>query len=377
MGREAPLSIAGWYSLGSSDDSRSLQDRWEVEPFRALGDGVVNRIRDGRPLEDLGLPTHHGRTDLRGLSFPRPRVLASSPLKVEGIGIPLRLERTEPRLVVKRRDLRHIDLSYGNASETSWHSCSFDDVLFTGACLRDVTFWSCRFQNCTFEGADLREAVLGGVAGSEPNEYARVSFVRADLRKSTHLYPLYRDCDFSNANLDDVRFDASRFTRCKFSGRLNGVWFWGRYEIPHPADVPYFAKRGIDPRSIVNPMEDVDFSDASLENCMFIFGIDLSRCRFPQDGAHIVLKDCLRTFDQMEQEIRASWTDPNRSEALGFLRREREDPRKAGQSIAVFHPEAWMRFEGPMKHLTTREREVLLDVTRWMKPFFELMRKYA
>jgi len=101
----------------------------------------------------------------------------------------------------------------------------------------------------------------------------------ADLRDTSYGYPLFVDCSFENANLDAVDFGGSRFVRCRFSGRMFQVWFHGWYSNPHPSDEELFARTGTDPKTIKNPMDGVEFTDAILEDCMFVDGIDLSRGR--------------------------------------------------------------------------------------------------
>src|SRR5207244_1509307 len=132
--------------------------------------------------------------------------------------------------------------------------------LFQSAVMLQDYFTTCRFEEVSFERADLRDTVISGPAGTDPCEYRRVSFARADLRHTFYGYPLFEDCDFSHSKFAGIHFDGSRFIRCKFAGKMGETWFFGWYPPIHEADKEWFVRRGIDPTSFRNTMEDIDFT---------------------------------------------------------------------------------------------------------------------
>jgi hypothetical protein len=104
-----------------------------------------------------------------------------------------------------------------------------------------------------------------------------VDFSRADFRGVVSTLATFVDCDFSHARLIKLNFGGSRFIRCRFAGELREVEFADRaFESPSEA--------------LPNPMEDVDFSDATLDYVEFQ-KLDLERVRFPADADHLVLED--------------------------------------------------------------------------------------
>jgi len=243
----------------------------------------------------------------------------------------------------------------------------FSDVLFRGAAVRHCHFTDCRFFDVSFEDADLREASLGGYAGSPPSEYRRSYFVGTEMRETSYGYPYFEDCKFVRAKLDKVDFQGARFSKCTFEGKLREVWFRGWYSHPHPADQEHFARVGIDPHSIRNPMDGVDFTRAQLDDVMFVDEIDLSRCKFPEDGYHILLEDRLRVYDEVMRTVAETWSEPSKSEALAFVRRFRDRQDKSAQRIDVVNRQSFE--ENPY----VRRR----GNPSWLPAFFDVLQQVA
>ena len=261
-------------------------------------------------------------------------------------------------------NLKATDLSYASLPNVSWWDCHFTNTLCRGADVRGSGMTNCTFLDVDFDDADLRGSMIGGCEEGAFTEYTRCSFRRTDLRETIYEYPTFADCDFSNAKLGAVDFGWSRFTRCRFAGRLKGVWFRGTAAWASISDLERYRSQGIDPSSIVNRMEDVDFTEAYLDDVSFTQGIDLSTCKFPVGQGHIIVKDRHRTFAEMEDTIRASWHEPARSEALRALDIFTKDRAKKGQQMDV---------------INRRSYEPLLESEGrdWGVDFFDLMEKAA
>jgi hypothetical protein len=140
----------------------------------------------------------------------------------------------------------------------------------------------------------MRDAVLGAWYQGHGDVYRNVSFVRADLRSIVCDSATFVDCDFSFARIANVDFGSSGFIRCRFAGELRDVIFWDRgFETGKP-----------DP----NPMEDVDFSKATLRFVEFR-RLNLDRVVLPSSPDHIivrgyrcVLEHAMRELDQDPSE---------------------------------------------------------------------------
>jgi hypothetical protein len=260
-----------------------------------------------------------------------------------------------------------VDLSFAVLDLTDWQTTTFRDVLLRGASVRRCHFTDCRFFDVDFEDADLRETSLGGFASSPPSEYRRTYFVATDMRETSYGYACFEDCKFVRPELDKVDFEGSRFSKCTFEGRLSEVWFRGWYSHPHPADQEYFARVGIDPRSVRNPMDGVDFSKARLDDVMFVDEIDLSRCKFPDDVHHILLGDRLRIYDEVMRTVAETWSEPSKSEALAFVRRFRDRPDKSAQRMDIINRQSLE--ENP--YVGRRANP------SWLPEFFDLLQRVA
>jgi hypothetical protein len=187
------------------------------------------------------------------------------------------------------------------------------------------------------------------------------------MRDSSYGFAYFEDCRFVNAKLDKVDFQGARFSKCTFEGKLGEAWFRGWYSHPHPADLEYFARVGIDPRSIRNPMDGVDFSKAHLDDVMFVDEIDLSRCMFPEDGHHILLEDRIGIYDEVMRTVAETWSEPSRSEALTFVRRFRDRPDKSAQRIDVVNRQTFE--ENP--YVGQRGNP------SWLPAFFDVLQQVA
>ena len=59
-------------------------------------------------------------------------------------------------------------------------------------------------------------------------------------------------------------------------------------------------------------MDGVDFTKCQLDDVMFVDEIELSRCKFPEDGNHILLEDRLKTYDEVMRTVADSWSEPSK-----------------------------------------------------------------
>ena len=254
----------------------------------SLAATVVSRLAAGRPLIGLGLRTVEGRWDLRGLRFPEadrrpgPEVAGFE----TGLVNPVRMRNVElDSLDFSGAVWRGLSLTTARVT-----NCVFDDADFSGLNVQGV-----QFIDCSFRGADVRDASLCGnpryfVGWRRLTSWTRVDFTGSDLRGTAHLAERYVDCDFSNARLDRVDFDAARHTRSRFSGRLEEVEFSR-------------TSRWLMWRGSVNTMFGVDFSRADLVDCGF-WALDLAHAVLPVTAQHAVFAPKVAVAKRVLQLLR-------------------------------------------------------------------------
>ena len=318
-------------------DQSALSERWSANPMRQAGKDALDRLRRGLAPNAARLPVVNGLADLRGFQFPSPVVLN----EISGSAGPLsgrdRVQRIKGRETLHRITLADVDFSFAKVGGTFWENCTFERVKFREADLRSVRFAACNFKDVDFDQSNMENTYHGTTINSTNGTYERVTFRASNLVRSVYSSPRFSNCDFSRARLDGVDFRGSRFERCKFAGRLNQVWFRGRFPDASPGEQEALRRTGIDPASLVNPMHQVDFSDAVLDDCMFVNGIDLSTCRFSNDGVHIVIRNRTATFRELEDRISRTWSEPSRSAALRLCQRLSSRQDKVGQAMDVIN----------------------------------------
>ncbi|MGW9198546.1 pentapeptide repeat-containing protein [Micromonospora chersina] len=230
----------------------SLKRRWRSDAGQELALAVQGAIRDNRPLDGLGLAEVNGRVDLRFIPLAAEFALLS--------GV----------------HLESLDLSGAMASNLRLVDSEIRDCVFGSAECRYWHLQNTLVRDCSFTRADLRDSTLGEWRNGRGNRYSRTNFAFARLQRSTTRAAIYEDCDFSNAQLDKVNFWQSTVIRCRFAGKLRDVIFDGRNLGEGKPDI--------------NPMQDVDFSEAHFDGCEFR-GVNFASIRLPPDPDLLLVKD--------------------------------------------------------------------------------------
>lgn len=286
-----------------------LVQRWQTEEGQRWRKQVIRRLQKRKDLSKQPfLQRHQGRWDLRGLDFSR------KPWHRFTTEVEITSEYKAPftfafggKYTFKRTSFRDIDFSYANLGQANLERCHFENVLFHHTNYIGVRDSRCTFHQVDFYKADMRGATLG-LHGAR---YEDVSFRRADMRRVSCYRGYFIKCDFSEARIEEVNFNASHFINCTFKGPLRGVWFRGYYAIPQ--DEKTFGK------TEPNPMENVDFSEATLWDVMFSDGCDLSKVIIPQDGEHFLFHRWPQVLARAKEEVERNWEGVFKQEALGFL----------------------------------------------------------
>ena len=347
-------------------DQSAFSERWSANPMRQAGEDALDRLTRGIAPNAARLPVVNGLIDLRGFQFPSPVVLSEISGSHGRLSGRNRVQRIEGRLTLRNITLADIDFSLAKVAGTFWENCTFERVRFRDSDLRGVRFAACNFSDVDFDRSNMEKTYHGTTLDSTNGTYEGVTFRASNLIGSTYSSPLFSNCDFSSARLDGVDFRGSRFERCKFAGRLFQVWFRGRFPDASPGEVEALRRTGVDPASLVNPMHQIDFWDAVLDDCMFVSGIDLSTCRFSNDGVHIVIRNRTETFRELEDRISGTWSEPDRSAALRLCQRLSSRQDKVGQAMDVINRQT---FGAP---LTGKA-----ESRPWLRSFLDLLQQLA
>jgi uncharacterized protein YjbI with pentapeptide repeats len=239
-----------------------LNDRWRTADGTSVAEEAVARLVAGRPLDGLGLGSHQGRVDLRGLPAPMPS----------------RLRRFEDRgwfvevlgqlITFRGAQLEGLDLSGAQLQSFRFFGSKIADCRLEQANCQDWRLWDTQMTDCDFERANLRDAALGTWLEGRRNSWRRIGFTGADFRVAEPLEAVFEECDFSGAKIAGVQFRQCEFTRCRFAGALKDVLLDGRDLPPDRPGPPQ--------------MSEVDFSAAMFRDVEFQ-GYDLENVTLPAD----------------------------------------------------------------------------------------------
>lgn len=299
---------------------QQLRQRWHERDGRQLAVAVLDRLRLGATLDDLGLAEHEGRTDLRGLAVPTPRsvrhlVAGRSAVEQQAGFFELSHARWE------RLDLSHAVLDGLQAERLRAADCRFDH-----ASMRHVRLWATEIEACSFDQATFRGAGLGAWSRGGPNRFERCTLREADLRGAACSAAIFEDCDFSRARLDKVDFGATRFDRCRFAGELREVMFNRSY--------PVNTGRGLEQLDLGNELRDCDFTEAVLLWTDFR-QLDLRTVTLPRDSDLIIVRNYACVLDRLLSSL-----DGERSPVALALRGLLENDRKwlhPDREVGLFH----------------------------------------
>jgi uncharacterized protein YjbI with pentapeptide repeats len=248
----------------------SLVTRWKTTGDQQLVQKILERLLSGKPLTDLGLGEHEGRVDLRGLPALGPQALnafESAGWIVKELGGLLKVEDAR---------LENLDLSGARLDGVRFIRSTIKNCRFDQAHCQDWRLWAVDVTDSSFVGADLRNAVLGAWYDGRGNVYRNIDFSGANLRSIVCPAGTFIDCDFGTAQIVKVDFQSSSFIRCRYAGLLREVIYYDRgFNTGKP-----------DP----NPMEDVDFSEAELRMVEFR-RLNLDRVKFPRSVDHLVVRN--------------------------------------------------------------------------------------
>jgi uncharacterized protein YjbI with pentapeptide repeats len=312
-------------------DDRTHLIRWRDPAGMRLAARVLDRIRTGRPFDDLPVGRYDGRVDLRGFTPPDPQVIGAD----DGAG-----------LAFHGVTLVGVDLTGARLESARFFDTTLRDCRFDRARCPDWAGWNLTVEDCTFTGAQLRGSALGTWYQESGNRFHRVDFRAADLRDIACEAASFTDCDFSGARLDTVEFRGCVFVRCRFGGVLDEVRF--RAQPPDGADT--------------GRLDEVDFSAAILRWVEFR-GLSLDHVTLPpEDQEHVVV----RNYPHVVRSVVDRLADDHRPEVRRLRSRMQVELRRLDDDREVG---LWHRDElGETPEQQDRARALLHEVERECAP---------
>jgi uncharacterized protein YjbI with pentapeptide repeats len=173
----------------------------------------------------------------------------------------------------------------------------FDRASFSAVDFSGQRFASFQATGSTFESCDFSGSVIeSGVLGHRPSaRFIRCNFTEADLRLVAPQFARFEGCTFADTRIDGWNCICSEFVECVFRGRIIGVTFSGQ---------PWgFCKPYVPGSRAVNEFRSNDFRQATLEECSFLGGIELSDNQFPDSPEYIVIRDLAKAIDRARARL--------------------------------------------------------------------------
>lgn len=287
---------------------KELTRRWSTDEGKQLKTEIIDCIKRGLSFDTVeNLEKVDGRYDFRGIVFSESPEM----LKVKSY------EVASKPLILNGLDLSRIDFSYADFRGTYWSKCNVTNSIFLKANFKMVEINASNFLNVIFDKCNFGYGYLNTKNGGESGSFIKVSFIECDLSKTIFHFPVIQNCKFENCKLYETNFDTSQFCDTKFVGLLDSVFFRGRIEPAPDLFSKLFRSKRLD--NIVNPMENVDFSQAELRGVSFSNGIDLRKCIFPDSGRYLFVENLKETYAKAKEIINDSWEGEDKRIGLGFI----------------------------------------------------------
>ena len=284
-----------------------LKARWQSKEGKEQYKLVLGCIKSGKPFDSIHLEKYAGRWDLRGISFPKPE-------KIEDIsGYKMMSGATD----FKKVNFSSIDFSYANIGYSFYVKCSFNNCLFYKSNLKEIRLEACKINRCQFTESDLRNGFLGDHIGSNSGAFMDTDFEACDLSGSSFHFPIIQDCSFHDCNFSATNFGGSRFKNSKFSGLVDSATFHGYCQYAKTSFL--WLHNRVNPKQYPNQMENVDFSEAKLVGNVFSYGVDLSTCKFPDNGDYLLMYNYKITFQKAMEIVKNSWPNNEIEKAESIL----------------------------------------------------------
>jgi len=271
----------------------AFRERWLSQDGRQTAKKVLRRLRWGRSLDGLGLPTVDGRLDLRGFALPEAEL---TPVEAAGMQVQV--------ATGKFPELRKIRLHGADLTGASLRHLGLTDATLTDCVLRDADLthfrtWRCTFTDCDLSGAVLTDAVLSSRHRGTGTTWRNCTFNEVTLDGVVAEGGDFEGCVFERVRMANMVFNGCSFTDCRITGVLDNVTFTGANQPP-----------GTRPVTMAN----LDLRDCRLTNVGFA-GLRLSGVLLPPRDSLAVVPGATKVLAEIKSAIAR---DPGEHEFLEF-----------------------------------------------------------
>ena len=236
---------------------------------------------------------------------------------------------------IKKRKFDNHDFSSAEISNVTWKNCSFNNCRFENTIFKNTVFINCSFTNLSFNGCRFEGCQLAKNKGKQSGVLEQVQFENCVFVRSDFNFPIIRSCNFINNQYSELDFDGSRLYNCRFAGEMDAVEFRGHSVLAMPDWWDVF--RGVDYRKYKNPMEAVDFREATFLHVGFSNGINLSKCLFPDGENGFLITAPKACFGRAKAIIENSWSANDKKRALHLIDTFLFTPRHESMPVIYFY----------------------------------------
>ena len=208
------------------------------------------------------------------------------------------------------------------------NSESLEDEDFSGSTLVVLSIEGCRFRRCRFERMVVEDARFG--SGLIVSEYEDCAFDGSRFSGTGFGRARFVRCSFRDVKLTGLFGHDAEFIDCVFTGRAEGLVFFGRPHkglaaikeeaeliAPHlPADERAALRARIDlaarqkgqdsPDRRVNQFSGNDFAGMEMIDCGFRAGVNLTRQILPVDRDYVLIRDASAAVQSARRDV-GSW----------------------------------------------------------------------
>lgn len=301
-----------------------LKRRWQTANGKKILNEIINCLERGCPLSSVkGIEQYVGRWDLRGAklsSLINKRTIETGKHK---------LTQKFGTLKLKKALIESIDFSFADISYSYWERCNINNCIFEKTKAIEIHTIACNFINSIFRNTNLTYSYLNKNIGANSGSFKNTEFIETNLSKCIFYFPEIENCSFVDCNLKETDFDGSRFKHSKFKGTLDSLWFRGYSNNAQKSILGVFNK--INSIDYPNNMEEVDFSETKLVGVSFNYGIDLSRCKFPDNENYILVKNLAKTYNRVKEIMNKDWVGEEKRIGLGIIENVHFDSSRQNQ----------------------------------------------
>ncbi|MBB6238815.1 uncharacterized protein YjbI with pentapeptide repeats [Pedobacter sp. AK013] len=289
-----------------------LINRWYSDEGTALLNSIIWAFSKKKELEEIvKLNKYGGRWDLRGA--PLSHIVDQKKIGDSKYQINL----TTGSLSVTKYDFVDIDFTYADISYGTFQECSMDNCLLSRTKAREMHIYDCNFNNCVFEHVEFSYSFMNDNIGNHAGSYTNCKFIKSKLNECIFTFPVIDNCLFDDCHLYATNFDGSRMRNTKFKGEVNSCIF--RSFSRHAVKSVFWLFNRVHPNDYPNRMDNIDFSEAQMYGVSFLNGINLDKCKFPDEEELLLIRDLKSIYALASKRIAEEWEGEHKRIGLNLI----------------------------------------------------------